>query len=143
MLRSSVLVSSGQPIDDIFKYVESEDRLAMARDTLQWRHLAPTCPDTLCAYPLLFSVEHPSQLSSCLHFGRVLSILRHGSIYSPVQPSNICYWESTRVPDRCGARPTGRRQETEDAHFNASEVLKNRGDGNHSHWHSGGKEVRI
>ncbi|EJU04668.1 hypothetical protein DACRYDRAFT_93140 [Dacryopinax primogenitus] len=41
----------GQTIDDIFKYVDSSDRLEMARSTLLWRHIAPTAPDTLWCHP--------------------------------------------------------------------------------------------
>ncbi|KAF8321416.1 DNA polymerase alpha/epsilon subunit B-domain-containing protein [Cantharellus anzutake] len=48
---AGMLATAGQPIDDIFKYVETTDRLAVARDTLRWRHIAPTCPDTLWCYP--------------------------------------------------------------------------------------------
>ncbi|CEH12524.1 DNA polymerase delta, regulatory subunit 55 [Ceraceosorus bombacis] len=49
-----ILGTSGQNIDDLFKYVEGgtdEDRLRMACNTLRWGHLAPTAPDTLCCYP--------------------------------------------------------------------------------------------
>jgi DNA polymerase delta subunit 2 len=45
---TSFLGTSGQNIDDIFKYLESEDRLSMACSTLEWSHMAPTAPDTLC-----------------------------------------------------------------------------------------------
>ncbi|KAJ3354998.1 DNA polymerase delta subunit 2 [Entophlyctis luteolus] len=45
------LGGSGQTLDDIFKFVESEDRLTMAENTLRWAHLAPTAPDTLACYP--------------------------------------------------------------------------------------------
>lgn len=45
--------NGGQPIDDIFKYVEDEDRLEMIEHILRWRCGAPTAPDTLCE--LLFS----------------------------------------------------------------------------------------
>lgn len=44
----SFLGTSGQPLDDIFKYLEGEDRLGMAERTLEWGHISPTCPDTLC-----------------------------------------------------------------------------------------------
>ncbi|BEJ16257.1 hypothetical protein CspHIS471_0508620 [Cutaneotrichosporon sp. HIS471] len=47
----SLLCSSGQGIDDIFKYLPGTQRLRMARRTLEWRHLAPTAPDTLSVYP--------------------------------------------------------------------------------------------
>lgn len=45
----SVFGHSGQPLDDIFKYLATEDRIEMAAATLEWSHVAPTCPDTLCA----------------------------------------------------------------------------------------------
>ncbi|GAA6014880.1 hypothetical protein JCM11491_002147 [Sporobolomyces phaffii] len=48
---TTFLGTAGQTIDDIFKYLESEDRLAVAERTLEWSHLAPTCPDTLWCYP--------------------------------------------------------------------------------------------
>lgn len=40
--------NGGQPIDDIFKYVEENDRLEMMEHLLRWRCGAPTAPDTLC-----------------------------------------------------------------------------------------------
>ena len=42
------LGTSGQTLDDIYKYVPGDDRLEMMHRTLRWRHYAPTCPDTLC-----------------------------------------------------------------------------------------------
>ena len=42
------LGTSGQNIDDIFKYLDTEDRVSMACSTLEWSHMAPTAPDTLC-----------------------------------------------------------------------------------------------
>ena len=43
-----VLGTGGQNIDDVFKYVESEDRLSMMEAMCRWRCCAPTAPDTLC-----------------------------------------------------------------------------------------------
>lgn len=43
-----ILATGGQPIDDVFKYVEGDDRLEMIEATLRWRLCAPTAPDTLC-----------------------------------------------------------------------------------------------
>lgn len=40
--------TGGQPIDDVFKYVEGDDRLEMMENLLRWRCGAPTAPDTLC-----------------------------------------------------------------------------------------------
>ncbi|WFD30006.1 tRNA-dihydrouridine(47) synthase [NAD(P)(+)] [Malassezia sp. CBS 17886] len=50
------LGTSGQNVDDLVKYLPADDagpqaRLAMARGTLEWSHLAPTAPDTLWCYP--------------------------------------------------------------------------------------------
>lgn len=49
----TLLSTSGQNIDDIFKYVDETDdaRIEMALRTLEWGHLAPTAPDTLWCYP--------------------------------------------------------------------------------------------
>lgn len=46
-------VHSGQAIEDMYKYVPSPPttRLDLACATLQWRHVAPTAPDTLWCYP--------------------------------------------------------------------------------------------
>lgn len=49
----SFLGSGGQTLDDMYKYLPSDDRLSMARRTLEWRHVAPTAPDTLCGCPAL------------------------------------------------------------------------------------------
>ncbi|GAA5914516.1 hypothetical protein JCM5296_003057 [Sporobolomyces johnsonii] len=57
--------TSGQTIDDIFKYLESEDRLDVAQRTLEWSHIAPTCPDTLWCYP--FSDRDPFILHQTPH----------------------------------------------------------------------------
>lgn len=47
----SVLGSGGQTINDIYRYLEEDDRLEMMKNTLKWRHCAPTAPDTLWCYP--------------------------------------------------------------------------------------------
>ncbi|SJX65031.1 related to HYS2-DNA-directed DNA polymerase delta, 55 KD subunit [Sporisorium reilianum f. sp. reilianum] len=49
----TLLGTSGQNIDDIFKYVDEPDdaRIEMAMRTLEWGHVAPTAPDTLWCYP--------------------------------------------------------------------------------------------
>ncbi|CEP14882.1 hypothetical protein [Parasitella parasitica] len=45
------LGTSGQNIDDIYKYVDSVDRIKMAELCMFWRHMAPSAPDTLWSYP--------------------------------------------------------------------------------------------
>jgi DNA polymerase delta subunit 2 len=53
---NSFLGTGGQTLDDIYKYIPTDDRLSMARRTLEWRHIAPTAPDTLCASSFGFRV---------------------------------------------------------------------------------------
>lgn len=43
-----ILGTGGQNVDDVFKYVESDDRLGMMEAMCRWRCCAPTAPDTLC-----------------------------------------------------------------------------------------------
>ncbi|KAI4520548.1 DNA polymerase alpha/epsilon subunit B-domain-containing protein [Schizophyllum commune] len=51
--KRQLLVHSGQPLDDMFKYLPSPParRLGIAEATLRWRHMAPTAPDTLWCHP--------------------------------------------------------------------------------------------
>ncbi|KAK7693224.1 hypothetical protein QCA50_002790 [Cerrena zonata] len=51
--RRTLLVNSGQPLNDMFKYLDTppHSRLSMAASTLHWRHMAPTAPDTLWCHP--------------------------------------------------------------------------------------------
>ncbi|KAK9829526.1 hypothetical protein WJX72_006332 [[Myrmecia] bisecta] len=62
----SVLGSSGQNVDDVYKYSNGEDRLEMLNRMLEWSHLVPTAPDTLTAYPYSdndpFIIEHAPQV---------------------------------------------------------------------------------
>ena len=45
-----ILATGGQNVDDVFKYVASEDRLGMLEAMCRWRCCAPTAPDTLCKF---------------------------------------------------------------------------------------------
>jgi DNA polymerase delta subunit 2 len=45
-----VLGTGGQNVDDIFKYIDSEDRLGMMEAMCRWQCCAPTAPDTLCKW---------------------------------------------------------------------------------------------
>lgn len=49
----SVLVTSGQPVLDMFKYLPTPpfSFISIAELTLKWRHIAPTAPDTLWCHP--------------------------------------------------------------------------------------------
>lgn len=46
-----VLGTGGQNVDDVFRYVDGDDRLAMMEHLCRWRCSAPTAPDTLCRFP--------------------------------------------------------------------------------------------
>ncbi|OPB40063.1 DNA polymerase III (delta) subunit Pol31 [Trichoderma guizhouense] len=60
-----ILGTGGQNVDDVFKYVESDDRLGMMEAMCRWRCCAPTAPDTLWSYP--FQEDDPFVLKSCPH----------------------------------------------------------------------------
>lgn len=53
--RRTMLVHSGQAVEDMYKYVPSPpiSRLDLACNSISWRHMAPTAPDTLWCYPYL------------------------------------------------------------------------------------------
>lgn len=48
--------TSGQNLEDVYRFVDDESRLDMAEAMLRWAHLAPTAPDTLrMSFSLCFS----------------------------------------------------------------------------------------
>ncbi|KAL2129801.1 hypothetical protein VTI74DRAFT_7292 [Chaetomium olivicolor] len=60
-----VLGTGGQNLDDICKYVDSDDKLGMMEAMCRWRCSAPTAPDTLWAYP--FQEDEPFVMKECPH----------------------------------------------------------------------------
>jgi DNA polymerase delta subunit 2 len=54
-ITRSLLVNSGQPLNDMLKYLPNppNTRLSLLESTLRWRHMAPTAPDTLWCHPYL------------------------------------------------------------------------------------------
>ena len=58
-MKRNLLINSGQPLNDMFKYLPSppNTRLSILESTLRWRHMAPTAPDTLWCHP--YFVEDP------------------------------------------------------------------------------------
>lgn len=46
-----VLGSAGQPVDDLRRYSPESTTLQLLEETLKWRHIAPSAPDTLWSYP--------------------------------------------------------------------------------------------
>ncbi|KAK3148497.1 hypothetical protein QOZ80_3BG0295770 [Eleusine coracana subsp. coracana] len=57
--------TSGQTIDDLYKYSDAKDRLEFMERTLRWRHLAPTAPNSLGCYP--YTDKDPFLIDSCPH----------------------------------------------------------------------------
>ncbi|XP_049874101.1 DNA polymerase delta subunit 2 [Pectinophora gossypiella] len=47
------LGTSGEPVKDIMRYSKLDSHLEILKKTLQWRHLAPTCPDTVPCTPCI------------------------------------------------------------------------------------------
>ncbi|KIY51080.1 hypothetical protein FISHEDRAFT_38252, partial [Fistulina hepatica ATCC 64428] len=62
-----ILINSGQPLNDLFKYLPSppHTRLSILESTLRWRHMAPTAPDTLWCHP--YFTADPFMLQTCPH----------------------------------------------------------------------------
>ncbi|RYO88529.1 hypothetical protein DL766_001567 [Monosporascus sp. MC13-8B] len=60
-----VLGTGGQNVEDVFKYVDSDDRLGMMEAMCRWRCCAPTAPDTLWSYP--FQDDDPFVMENCPH----------------------------------------------------------------------------
>lgn len=46
-MMNRFLGTSGQNIDDLFKYSEAKNKLEFVEKTLRWRHLVPTAPNTI------------------------------------------------------------------------------------------------
>lgn len=76
-----ILGTGGQNVDDVFKYVESDDRLGMMEAMCRWRCCAPTAPDTLCmpSLPSLRCHFYASLLFFFLSCGKILMKLFLGS----------------------------------------------------------------
>ena len=60
-----IVGTSGQPLDDMQRYLPADDRLGTLAHSLQFQHLAPTAPDTLGCYP--FASTDPFVLDECPH----------------------------------------------------------------------------
>lgn len=60
-----VLGTSGQNVADVKRFSSLDDPLLILEQTLRWRHLAPTAPDTLSCYP--FSNKDPFIVDYCPH----------------------------------------------------------------------------
>lgn len=60
-----LLGTSGQNIEDIYKFTGFDDHMKILESTLEWTHIAPTAPDTLACYP--FYQEDPFIINPCPH----------------------------------------------------------------------------
>ncbi|KAJ2944299.1 hypothetical protein O0L34_g18285 [Tuta absoluta] len=45
------LGTAGEPVKDIMRYSKLDNEIEILKRTLQWRHLAPSCPDTVPCTP--------------------------------------------------------------------------------------------
>jgi DNA polymerase delta subunit 2 len=59
------LAGGGQTLDDVLKYISSDERVEMMEAMLRWRLTAPTAPDTLPCYP--FQDGDKFVLKECPH----------------------------------------------------------------------------
>ncbi|EGC34635.1 hypothetical protein DICPUDRAFT_153145 [Dictyostelium purpureum] len=59
-----LLGTSGQNIENASRYMKSESKMKIAENTLVWRHLAPTAPDTLTCSAL---DQDPFVIEQCPH----------------------------------------------------------------------------
>lgn len=75
-----VLGTGGQNVDDVFKYVESEDRLGMLEAMCRWRCCAPTAPDTLCKCIFLWNLLQNGPASGDMESRAILTRYRELSI---------------------------------------------------------------
>ncbi|XP_059053766.1 DNA polymerase delta subunit 2 [Achroia grisella] len=57
------LGTSGEPLKNIMKYSNLNNRLEIMKNTLKWRHMAPTCPDTVPCTPCV--VTDPFIIQNC------------------------------------------------------------------------------
>nr|CAH8823318.1 unnamed protein product [Trichobilharzia regenti] len=48
-----ILATSGQGVNELYRYTKLEKACDRMEATLLWGHLAPTCPDTLPGYPMI------------------------------------------------------------------------------------------
>lgn len=48
------LCSSGQNVDDVYKYVGEQGRLEIMEEMMKWGHFATTAPDTLCKFLFIY-----------------------------------------------------------------------------------------
>lgn len=85
--------NGGQPVDDIYKYVDGEERLEMIEAMLRWRLGAPTAPDTLCMW------IHRTRRIALTVFNRVLPLPRCRRFRDDVLSACLLRRQSAQVRD--------------------------------------------
>jgi len=60
-----ILGTAGQNIDDLARYSSAPARIDFLENTLRWRNIAPSAPDTLGCYP--FDSKDPFVIEECPH----------------------------------------------------------------------------
>jgi DNA polymerase delta subunit 2 len=64
-MMNRFLGTSGQNINNLERFMNVDNMLELAENTLHWRHLAPTAPDQLHCYP--FYDYDPFIIERCPH----------------------------------------------------------------------------
>lgn len=97
-----VLGTGGQNVDDMFKYVSSDDRLGMMEAMCRWRCCAPTAPDTLCmkSTPPIVRVNALTNSVS-----RELSVPRRRPLRYANVPSPLLRWLPATILHQGHSRP--------------------------------------
>ena len=100
-----ILGTAGQNVDDVFKYIDSDDRLGMMEAMCRWRCCAPTAPDTLCEFACVLPPQSPPPHTQLL-IGRVanktyreLSLPGRRSIRDVDMPTRLLRGLSARIRD--------------------------------------------
>lgn len=108
--------TGGQPVDDVYKYVDGDERLDMMESMLRWRCGAPTAPDTLCKYLVFLDFLDQVHLGQIANFGgiRVLSVPGKGPVCHRGMSTRLLCWQSAEVRDHCDRR-TGRAEREVDS----------------------------
>jgi DNA polymerase delta subunit 2 len=65
-----VLATGGQPVNDMYRYTTTDNRLRMMESFLRWRNVAPTAPDTLCKSPVAIKWPIADKLSRDISVSR-------------------------------------------------------------------------
>ena len=107
--------TGGQPVDDIFKYIEGDERLEIMENLLRWRCLAPTAPDTLCEFsrPQVLWIHHLKTAQEkfetliLVRLHRVLSISRERPVCHRGVSARLLCRQSTTVRDHSHWRSCG------------------------------------